>query len=284
MNWVSRPVVSDTGVPTFIYHGFYRSERELLSLPAGEERYFLPLEQFHSHLDYLVEHRFHSYSVEGYLERQGTVSERSLILTFDDGHISNYLWIWPMLLSRGFRATFFIVADWLDRPGRISREQLREMLRNGISVGSHGLTHTPLSRLSRPQLDSELVRSKDTLEQITGAKVQHLAVPGGFVNDQVLERAQEAGYECVCTSAPGLFRTGFVMHRLSVTRLTRLRSFIGLANRSKAQLAKRWAAYHVLQGSKRLVGVDNYERIWTKIPRFRRSITKSSNATGTDAS
>ena len=269
-----------SGFPAFIYHGFYRSEAEVSSRVPAEQRYFLPVRQFQSHLDYLSQHEFRAYSLEGYLKEKRSARGKELVLTFDDGNGSDYAFVWPMLRERGFAATFFIVADWVGQPGRVTCEQLRKMVQGGMSIGSHGLSHSPLTRLPLSQLDTELASSKDKLEQMLGVKIRHLAVPGGFVNPLVLERARMAGYECVCTSVPALSKPEFAVNRLSITRLTNLETFARLANRDRTQLSKWWVRHRVLQGAKQLVGVENYELTSQKLLHYWRSNGKESGAIG----
>ena len=140
--------------------------------------------------------------------------------TFDDGHISNYSYVFPVLAEHGLSGTFFIVADWVGKAGRIDTSQLREMSANGMSIGSHGLTHTSLAGLSRDALDRELAGSKDRLEQLLGTEVTTIALPRGLMDRQVLERARIAGYRLVCTSNAGLMSGGYAVPRLSVTSYT----------------------------------------------------------------
>jgi peptidoglycan/xylan/chitin deacetylase (PgdA/CDA1 family) len=247
-------------VACFIYHGFYEHPEELAGVPPGETRYYLSVAQLERHLDCLAERGFQACSVADYLSAPGSAKKRA-ILTFDDGHISNYTRAWPLLQARGFRGTFFVVADWVGRPDRMNRDQLRELVRSGMSVGSHGLTHTPLSSLRPDKLDHELTRSRQILEDMLDARVTHLALPGGFSSATVFERARRAGYECVCTSAPGWSRPGAVMNRISVTSVTD-RAVIGaLAGLDSSVMLRRRASHGLIRGVKSIIGRSAYEKV-----------------------
>ncbi len=270
-----------SGAPCFIYHGFYQQPSELADVPASEMRYYLSAAQFERHLDYLAEHGFQAISVADYISAPDVAPEgaedKRVILTFDDGHISNYTLAWPMLQARGFRGTFFIVADWVGRPDRMSREQLADLVRSGMSVGSHGLTHALLGTLSVQDLDVELVRSRELLEQMLGLPVRHIAFPGGVYNGLVLERAQHAGYDCVCTSVPGLATSRHVVNRFSITNVTNLGVISALANRERGHLLKRKVVYEVIRGVKGIIGSNAYEKLCatllgTAVPRDRAGV------------
>src|ERR1039458_2626765 len=201
-------------IPVLIYHGFYRQEDEISEVPDAERRYFLSVAQFALHVVRLASRNYSVCSVE---KASGS---RAVAFTFDDGHISNYTCVWPILVERGFTGTFFIVADWVGGANRIDSSQLREMSSSGMSIGSHGLTHTGLAGLPEAVMDRELKVSKERLEELLGTEVATLALPRGLMDRRVVERARVAGYRRICTSNAGLMRGGFAVPRLSVTSFT----------------------------------------------------------------
>jgi peptidoglycan/xylan/chitin deacetylase (PgdA/CDA1 family) len=78
----------------------------------------------------------------------------------------------------------------------MSREQIRELGALG-AVGSHGVSHRPLSRLSREKAINELAESCRDLEAWSGAPVEFVSYPFGnekAVNKDVGALAAEAGY------------------------------------------------------------------------------------------
>jgi peptidoglycan/xylan/chitin deacetylase (PgdA/CDA1 family) len=86
----------------------------------------------------------------------------------------------------------------------MSREQVRELGSLG-AVGSHGVSHRPLSRLDREKAARELAESRRDLEAWSGSAVEFVSYPFGnekAVNKDVGTLAAEAGY-----------RAGFTMER-----------------------------------------------------------------------
>jgi len=76
-------------------------------------------------------------------------------------------------------------------------EQVKEMSRNGIEYGSHTVTHPILSSLEGNELESELVTSKKTIEDVIGKPVETIAYPVGMdyaFNNKVIKVAEKAGY------------------------------------------------------------------------------------------
>jgi len=98
--------------------------------------------------------------------------------------------ILDILAGAEAKATFFVLG-WIARryPDLVHR-----MIREGHEVASHTDRHHALHRLSRGDLMNELVRSRDTLEQVSGAPVRGVRAPMFSISDAVLDAVAEAGY------------------------------------------------------------------------------------------
>ncbi len=124
-------------------------------------------------------------------------------LTFDDGHTSDVLYALPALERHGLRATFFITAGWTgQRAGYMNWSQLRQLQAAGHRIGAHGLEHKLLTGCSEPELDRELVASRQLLEDGLGVAVNVMSLPGGRADARVLRACDRAGYEQIFTSIP----------------------------------------------------------------------------------
>ena len=145
------------------------------------------------------------------------IPPRCAIITFDDGWKSQYDVAWPIMKKFGYPFTLFIYTEGV-RGGHfgggeaITWEQLAEMRDAGIDIQAHSETHQDLrkpydkvakKKLSPPEyeqwLQNEVGRSKETLEQRLGIKVNCFAVPYGFYNQHIKEIATRAGYEAMFT-------------------------------------------------------------------------------------
>ena len=62
-------------------------------------------------------------------------------LTFDDGGQSFYTLVADRLEAIGCRAHCFVATDYLDRPGFLTRRQVRELHARGHTIGSHSASH-----------------------------------------------------------------------------------------------------------------------------------------------
>jgi peptidoglycan/xylan/chitin deacetylase (PgdA/CDA1 family) len=130
-------------------------------------------------------------------------SRDPVFLTFDDGGVSAYTEIAPILESRGWRGLFFVTTDRVGSAGFLSAEQIRGLASRGHVVGSHSCSHPRrISSCDPTELRHEWGDSVDMLEQLLGARVTTASVPGGFYSHAVGRSAAEAGIRTLFTSEP----------------------------------------------------------------------------------
>jgi peptidoglycan/xylan/chitin deacetylase (PgdA/CDA1 family) len=132
----------------------------------------------------------------------------SLLLTFDDGFISNRGVVERILNPLKIKALFFIVSnfaklcnadDWRvfvaknidprlmpedvpDSKQNMSINDLKYLKDTGHSIGAHTSNHTRLSDALGESLRSEIVDSADDIEKKLGIKIEHFAYTFGDVS------------------------------------------------------------------------------------------------------
>ena len=138
-------------------------------------------------------------------------------LTFDDGNSSDYYLVLPALQKNFARATFFVVNRWLNLPGFLTSEQVRELHRAGMQIGSHSVSHPDFRKLSTTEQCRELDESRKTLEDLTGSAISAFAFPYGFKNKAAIDAVMAAGYKYCCASDHGVVSSAArVMPRNSI--------------------------------------------------------------------
>jgi polysaccharide deacetylase family protein (PEP-CTERM system associated) len=82
-------------------------------------------------------------------------------------------WILDELARRGIKATFFIVGEIAKR----SPELIRSIFADGHEIADHGCSHQQLQRLTPESFREDIRRSKNALEQASGAAVVGYRAP-----------------------------------------------------------------------------------------------------------
>lgn len=190
------------------------------------------------------------------------------VVTFDDGHVSNYTHALPMLEKFARKAHFFITAGWTGtRSEYMTPSQLRALQDAGHTIGAHGWSHTLLTQCSPTQLRHELQDTRAALEDHLAAPVTSISLPGGRSNAAVLQACGEAGYTTVWTSVPQAVSS---VHEATVGRLNVLAgstdaSLRGLFDPASGDLARATRMARLKSMAQRALGDDLYARLWAML-------------------
>jgi peptidoglycan/xylan/chitin deacetylase (PgdA/CDA1 family) len=162
-----------------------------------------------------------------------------VIMTFDDGNLSDVEISLPALSRRGLTATFFICSGRVDRPSFLCREHIRQLQTQGMYIGSHGIAHRQWTGLKPQELGTELRESRRALENICGVPIVGAACPFGEYDRSVLRELRLAGYRRVYTSDGGwASENSFLMARNTICRSTSLEDVALLINRKPSWLSQ----------------------------------------------
>jgi peptidoglycan/xylan/chitin deacetylase (PgdA/CDA1 family) len=185
----------------------------------------------------------------------------SVCITFDDGWAGAFKIALPMLVERGWKATFFITRDFVNRKGFCDRDMIIEAARQGMTIGVHGTTHRILSACSREEIIYEWSACKDFLESLIGRTIEYASLPGGDLSDEIITCAKECGLKSIATSIPGIQCADadpFRIKRIPVRETTSLANIQRYCNFRVGPERFRWTLYQL---PKRLIGMRNYTRI-----------------------
>lgn len=185
-------------ISILLYHGICECADDALR----DRLYALPSTMFVEQIEALTRHGCATPLIRE-LTTETRASPANVILTVDDGLASAYRTVFPILLDAGFRAAFFPVVGMIGKKGWLTWEELDEMNRHGMEIGSHSLTHAMLPALRPGELQRELTESKKRLEDSLGEEINSFSLPGGYSNRRVREAIVEAGYRATCTSRFG---------------------------------------------------------------------------------
>lgn len=198
------------GTPILMYHqvGEHRSGSAL-------NKWRVPVPLLERHLDLLCRRGYRGVALRDLLERPDAAEKRA-VLTFDDGFDGVRSRALPLLLSRGFSATVFVVAgklggtnDWdAERPGEplLTADGVRELHAAGLEIGSHGLLHRALPGLADGELAEETSASRSLLSGAIGSDVVSFCYPYGAFDDRSVAAVASAGYRAATVIRSGIAR------------------------------------------------------------------------------
>ena len=178
--------------------------------------------EFEKQVAWMKAEGFHFVTMQELVENWGKHPEKTVAITFDDGYLDNLENAYPILEKYQAKATIYVVVDRHDRDwstykkahhnsGELAREpklndqQVQFLAQSGVvEIGSHTLTHANLDKLDAVACLSELLDSKQLLEQLTGKSVNSFAYPFGIYSQRDVDFAQQVGYSNAVTTKEGI--------------------------------------------------------------------------------
>jgi peptidoglycan/xylan/chitin deacetylase (PgdA/CDA1 family) len=92
-------------------------------------------------------------------------NNKVVIINFDDGRKTQFIHAKPILDKYGFKATFYIVCNYVDnKKGFMTWDEIETLNKEGHDIGSHSMNHVHLSNLSKKHIEYEVGQSKKCLE------------------------------------------------------------------------------------------------------------------------
>ncbi|MEK7550475.1 MAG: polysaccharide deacetylase family protein [Patescibacteria group bacterium] len=180
-------------LPTLVFHSVGKG--------AGKDLYALEPAQFDAIVAMIVEKFGGTVSMEDIFASQSPpVNRNGVLLTFDDGYNDHSEVVLPILKKYNAKATFFLLPKYFGQKNlwdhrsqvilnHISIEQAKELVKEGHTVGSHGLTHNSLLKFSDRQLKTELQKSKEILENTLQINVNCFSYPYGDFDQNISKMA-----------------------------------------------------------------------------------------------
>jgi peptidoglycan/xylan/chitin deacetylase (PgdA/CDA1 family) len=242
-----------------MYHDVQADGALTADVAAGQRPYVLDRAVFAAHLDAMAGLR--SMTVTQLVAAGDTGDGRAVVLSFDDGHVSNYSEAFPAMAARGIVGTFYVVAGRVGHAETLSWVQMREMADAGMEIGSHTLTHREPSTLTDEELRHELRESKRLLGDGLGRPVASLSSPTGFFNPRMSKIAREEGYTSLCFGHYGYVTAAsdpFRLNRIAIKRSTSMAELEAILHGDVAVVRRLRRAQMVRNGAKHLLGVRGY--------------------------
>jgi len=184
---------------------------------------------------------------------------RDVLVTVDDGGVTNHRTIAPLLEAHGWRGHFFVTTTWVGAPGFMGAGEIRDLAARGHVIGTHSHTHPrKMSALGTAEIATEWRDGVDALRQILGADVSAGAVPGGFTSRAVADAAAAAGVVHLfdSESRTGVRRYGAqrVYGRYTVWRDMPLDGFRALVGRAPFARLRQTTSWETKKFAKQLLG------------------------------
>lgn len=132
--------------------------------------------------------------------------DRAVAITADDAYASALTEGWPRLKKAGLPFTLFVATEPVDQKlkGYLTWEQIRQLRKEGVTIGAHSHRHPSLPALSKEDARADLETSLRRFEQELGEKPALFAWPFGEWDAGVKALVQELGHKAAFGQHSGI--------------------------------------------------------------------------------
>jgi len=198
--WIESQPVPE-GFPILEYHKVTKNP------PREAEIYNVLPEDFAAQLDYLQENGYTTITLQDFmraLKGKQTLPEKPIILTFDDGYADNFTEMLPILEAHNMTAVVYVITNFIGKEGYLNLEQLKEMQKRGLEIGSHTADHIPIDKVSEHILNNQIHGSKQFLDWSGLDTIYTFSYPNGAVSDKLINYLKQENFLNAVTGDAGL--------------------------------------------------------------------------------
>ncbi|MCX5717118.1 MAG: polysaccharide deacetylase family protein [Nitrospirae bacterium] len=234
-------------VPVLMYHHVNRHKDDMVTITP---------EVFEGQMEYLYRAGYKTLKIAeliSYINGGMTLTQKAVVVTFDDGWLDNYMYAFSTLKKYNINATVFLITNRVENAslqnselqtlnskltiptheesklliGRgeshkvvLNWKLIKEMSNSGmIEFYSHTKSHAECNSLPEKELMEELKESRGIIEKKLDSPCPYFCWPYGKYNGLALTAAKEVGYKAIFTTNHGVVEAGsdpFAINRIIV--------------------------------------------------------------------
>lgn len=191
---------TDIEIPVVNYHVVSHN-------PDPNNLYQYSVEDFEEQMAYLKENGYRSLTINQYfriLDGKAAMPAKPILITFDDSTNDFYPNVFPILKKYNLKATQFTISDSINDSWSMTAEEITTVMKNGIDIQNHTVTHPSLDQLSYDQQYDEINNATAALKSLTGKTTKVFAYPYGAYNADTLSVVENLGFKGAFTIEGGV--------------------------------------------------------------------------------
>ncbi|MFH0977288.1 MAG: polysaccharide deacetylase family protein [Spirochaetota bacterium] len=205
IQWKKKEKESDSrpfSIPILLYHDI-----------DGKGVYSLTKDNIRTHFQFLKDNNIKVIKLSeliSRLENPVPFNDKVIVISFDDGFLSMFTKLLPLVKEFGYPITLFVYTNniYLKANNNITWSHLRRMEEVGIDVECHSMSHIDMEELSsgnspgiQKKLFDEIYLSKRIIELYMNKQVNYFAFPYGRYNLKLIDLCRFSGYKRAFSTA-----------------------------------------------------------------------------------
>lgn len=231
-------------IPVLMYHHLLFQE-DIERYNWSNNSSVLSVETFEKQMDYLYENGFYTATLDelqNFIDGNIDLPEKTVVITFDDGYLSNVLYAYPIMKRYNFRGTIFMIGHRVDNeqepfdPSSTQALSLNQSYKyedvfsyESHTYDLHDMDEKGVAKVfssDEETIINDLKNSKNLLN------AKYLAYPYGKYDENTIEYLRNSGYEMAFTIEKGyvtedsnkyeLPRFGVIPNKMPFSRFMRI--------------------------------------------------------------
>jgi peptidoglycan/xylan/chitin deacetylase (PgdA/CDA1 family) len=192
----------DQPVAILMYH-------VISTAPAGAPypELYVPASEFERQVTWLVNHDYNPVTLQSVYDEwtKGTaLPSRPVVLTFDDGYLSQYTHAFRDLQVYGWPGVINLEVRHLQPRSGLRPWRIRKLIAAGWEIDAHTITHPDLTTVDDARLRHEVAGSRALIRSEFHVPVDFFCYPSGRYDEHVVAEVRAAGYLGATTERYGL--------------------------------------------------------------------------------
>lgn len=155
-------------------------------------------DEFAAQMNGLAQAGFHPVTldqVQAYWKRGTPLPDRPIVLSFDNGYISQYTKALPVLNGLHWHGIENLQLSGLPpSQGGLNDAQIKGLVAAGWELDTQGYSHADLITLHGQQLQHEVADARRTIQDRYHVPVNWFCYPSGHYDSNVVDTVRQAGY------------------------------------------------------------------------------------------
>jgi len=159
--------------------------------------YIVPVDNFRQQMKALADDGYHTIlpdQLYNYLLTGSALPSKPIMITFDDTRMEQYTIGSEEMNKYGFKGVFFIMTVALDKPGYMTREDVKQLANEGDVIGSHTWDHSNVKKYNFEDWVKQVDKPSQELGKITGKPIKYFAYPFGLWDKKAVNELKQRGF------------------------------------------------------------------------------------------
>jgi len=165
-------------LPILMYHDVSLKKSEALTISV---------EKLEEQFRYLAEKAYKTYHFKELMDLKKLSSKKNIVITFDDGYVSQLDLVVPLLKKYNLKATFFVPLNFLGKTDTwntsslaiMTSEQLKSLDPTLIELAFHSYLHKKYDQMTEAEIEEDTLLCFDSVSENKLAFASAVAYPFG---------------------------------------------------------------------------------------------------------